>query len=80
MCLLEAGLVGEAGAGEGAALDAAEEFDPKKLVEIVKVHWRGLSERTISFDKAKIKRIVKFLQYRFGPKRLVDGRLGGEVA
>jgi len=37
MGLLEAGLLGEAAAGKGAAFDAAHEFDAKEFVEVLKV-------------------------------------------
>ena len=43
MRLLEAGLLGEAAAGEGAAFDAAQEFDAEKFVQVLKVHERGVS-------------------------------------
>jgi hypothetical protein len=39
--LLKAGLLGEAAAGEDAALDAAEEFEAEKFVQVLKVHRFG---------------------------------------
>jgi hypothetical protein len=36
--LLEAGLLGEAAAGEGAAFDAAHKFGAKEFVEVLEVH------------------------------------------
>lgn len=41
MGLLEAGLLGEAAAGEEASVDASKEFKPKEFVEILKVHNGG---------------------------------------
>jgi hypothetical protein len=41
--LLEAGLLGEAAAGEGAAFDAPEEFETKEFVQVLKVHRFGVS-------------------------------------
>ncbi len=38
MCLAEAGLLGEARAGEGVGVDAPEEFNPEVLVEVGEVH------------------------------------------
>ena len=38
VCLLEAGLVSEAAAGEGAAFDAAVEFETEEFVKVLKVH------------------------------------------
>jgi hypothetical protein len=41
MGLLEADLLGEAAAGEGAALDAAKELEAKEFVEVLEVHSPG---------------------------------------
>ena len=66
--LLEAGLLGEAAAGEGAALDAAKEFKAKKFVQILKVH-NEVSLTSISFDKTKIRRRLRFVQYVWDANR-----------
>jgi hypothetical protein len=65
--LLEAGLLGEAAAGEGTAFDAAKEFDAEELMQVLKVHRykfirAGLLWRTISFDKTNIRRKLYFVQ------------------
>ncbi len=60
--LLEAGLLGEPRTSEGAAFDAAKEFKAKEFVKVLKVHRVAFLWRTISFDKAKIKRIILFVQ------------------
>jgi hypothetical protein len=72
MRLLKACLLGEAAAGEGPALDAAEEFQAEEFVEVLEVHspggflWklmrRGVPWRTISFDKTKIRQKFYFMQ------------------
>jgi len=46
--LLEAGLMGEAAAGEGAALDAAKEFEAEEFVQVLKVHKLDRFGRTHS--------------------------------
>ncbi len=41
MSLLKARLLGQPGAGERSPLDAAEEFEAKQFVEVVKIHGFG---------------------------------------
>ena len=41
--LLEAGLVGEAATGEGAAFDAPEQFKAEKFMQVLEVHKYGVS-------------------------------------
>ena len=62
MGLLKTCLVGEAALSEGAPVDAPEEFEPKEFVEVLKVHNKGLSWQTISFDKANIRRNIRLMQ------------------
>lgn len=68
MCLLKTSLLRDAAAGEGSAFDAANEFDADEFVQVLKVHrdgnfvGEGLPWRTISFDKAKIRRTLCFMQ------------------
>jgi hypothetical protein len=58
MGLSESGLLGESAAGEGAAFDAAVEFDAEQFVQVLKVHERGLSMANHIIrqdeDKAKV--------------------------
>ena len=62
MSLLKTRLLGEAALSEGASVDASEEFKPKEFVEVLKVHNKGLSWRTISFGMANIKRNIRLMQ------------------
>ena len=62
MSLLEAGLTGEAAAGEEASLDAPVEFKAEKFVQVLEVHRMGVSWRTISSNKTKIRRKLSFVQ------------------
>jgi hypothetical protein len=60
MGLLELRLLGEAAAGECAAFDAAEEFDAKEFVQVLKVHLRGVSmaNHIIRQDEDKAKYLL----------------------
>jgi hypothetical protein len=62
MRLLKTRLLGKAALSEGAPVDTPEEFKPKEFVEVLKVHNKGLSWRTLSFGKANIKRNVRLMQ------------------
>ena len=63
VCLTETRLPSEAGAGEAAEFDTAEEFATEKLVEILEIHREEFSCcRTISFCMTNIKQIIYFAQ------------------
>ncbi len=80
MRLLEACLLGEAAAGEGAALDAAQEFDAEEFVQVLKVHERrvSLANHIIRQDEDKAKALLYAI--RFDAKPLEDDDLRGLVA
>jgi hypothetical protein len=79
--LLEASLLGETSAGEGAALDAAEEFEANEFVQVLEVHRvKGVLKGNISFDKTKIKREHSFEQYIFVQELQLIGDLRGQVS
>jgi len=79
--LLEASLLGETSAGEGAALDAAEEFEANEFVQVLEVHRvKGVLKGNISFDKTKIKRNIALSNYILVQELQLIGDLRGQVS